>query len=229
VDANHDGENTRAEVLKSESTKKPRLNARHTVLTGRWVSPYDGTVVTKASKLDIDHVVPLEEAWTSGAASWSTKRREAYANDIGYGPALVAVTLHENRSKGDREPDEWMPVRSSYACTYLRSWVAIKSRWRLTVDPAEKTFLTTRLDACANRFVSKPGVPDVAKLVATKKRTTKPTGGSGSGGGTTAGLDTRYGTCTELLKHPNHAPYRRGVDPEYAWYQDRDGDGLVCE
>lgn len=40
--------------------------------------------------------------------------------------------------------------------------------------------------------------------------------------------DPRYPTCAEANAH-GYGPYRRGVDPEYAWYQDRDGDGLVCE
>jgi hypothetical protein len=42
------------------------------------------------------------------------------------------------------------------------------------------------------------------------------------------GLDPRYRTCGEANSH-GYGPYRRGVDPEYAWYQDRDGDGLDCE
>ncbi|MFF0250503.1 thermonuclease family protein [Streptosporangium sandarakinum] len=38
----------------------------------------------------------------------------------------------------------------------------------------------------------------------------------------------RFGACAEANRN-GYGPYRRGVDPEYAWYQDRDGDGLVCE
>ncbi|MFI7049104.1 excalibur calcium-binding domain-containing protein [Streptosporangium sandarakinum] len=40
--------------------------------------------------------------------------------------------------------------------------------------------------------------------------------------------DPRFGICAEANRN-GYGPYRRGVDPEYAWYQDRDGDGLVCE
>lgn len=33
------------------------------VQSGTWVSPYDGVTVTSATKIDIDHFVPLENAW----------------------------------------------------------------------------------------------------------------------------------------------------------------------
>lgn len=31
--------------------------------SGDWVSPYDNAKFTNASKLDIDHMVPLKNAW----------------------------------------------------------------------------------------------------------------------------------------------------------------------
>ncbi|MGW5079560.1 excalibur calcium-binding domain-containing protein [Micromonospora echinospora] len=40
--------------------------------------------------------------------------------------------------------------------------------------------------------------------------------------------DPRYRTCAEAKDH-GYGPYREGLDPEYDWYQDRDGDGIVCE
>ncbi|MEV0385786.1 thermonuclease family protein [Nonomuraea sp. NPDC050643] len=43
-----------------------------------------------------------------------------------------------------------------------------------------------------------------------------------------SGNDPRYKTCAEA-NAAGYGPYRRDVDPEYAWYQDRDGDGIVCE
>jgi hypothetical protein len=40
--------------------------------------------------------------------------------------------------------------------------------------------------------------------------------------------DPRFATC-KAAKAAGYGPYRSGVDPEYAWYQDRDKDGIVCE
>jgi len=42
------------------------------------------------------------------------------------------------------------------------------------------------------------------------------------------GTDPRFRTCAEANRN-GYGPYYRGRDPEYAWYQDRDGDGVVCE
>ena len=79
--------------------------------------PYDGATWTAASDLDIDHVVPLAEAWDSGASSWTTAKRQAFANDLTR-PQLIAVTDNVNQSKGDQDPAEWLPSRTAYRCTY---------------------------------------------------------------------------------------------------------------
>jgi Protein of unknown function (DUF1524) len=155
IDADRDGCDTRQEVLIAESTVRAKLGARCTVLAGRWVSLYDGIATTSPRTFDIDHVVPLEEAWTSGAWSWTTAKRTDYANDLGYGFTLQAVSAHSNRSKGDRDPAQWLPARS--VCTYAVRWVAIKYRWALTVDAAEKTTLARLLTgACGNTKIALP-------------------------------------------------------------------------
>ncbi|WP_421734506.1 excalibur calcium-binding domain-containing protein [Cellulomonas sp.] len=40
--------------------------------------------------------------------------------------------------------------------------------------------------------------------------------------------DPQFGTCKEAVA-AGYGNYSQGVDPEYDWYQDRDGDGVVCE
>lgn len=58
--------------------------------------------------------------------------------------------------------------------------------------------------------------------------TTKPeSDGSGDGNGDSAGLDPHFGTCGEA-NDAGYGPYTEGVDPEYDWYTDRDGDGVDC-
>ncbi|WP_231929610.1 HNH endonuclease family protein [Micromonospora inositola] len=80
---------------------------------GRWYSYYDNTYWTITSDLDIDHMVPLAEAWDSGARNWTTSRRQSYANDLGDSRPLVAVTDNVNQAKGDQDPATWMPSYSS--------------------------------------------------------------------------------------------------------------------
>ena len=84
IDANKNGKDTRAEVLIAESLISVRFSSTgKTVSTGKWLSLYDGETWTKASDVDVDHVVALAEAWRSGAWKWSAARRQAYANDLG--------------------------------------------------------------------------------------------------------------------------------------------------
>ncbi|KAF8989806.1 hypothetical protein BDZ89DRAFT_1087354, partial [Hymenopellis radicata] len=98
--------NTREYVLKRDAISIT-LNSDCTAASGSWVSPYDNVATTLASDLDIDHIVPLKEAWVSGARSWTSAQREAFANDVTR-PQLVAVTDNLNQSKGDKDPAEWM-------------------------------------------------------------------------------------------------------------------------
>ena len=136
IDADHDGCDTRDEVLIAEAVIKPRVGSGCTLSGGKWRSPYDGVTTRNPSTFDIDHLVPLAEAWQSGAWRWTTATRQRYANDLGYGPDLVAVTAHANRSKGDSEPSDYLPPRRRFDCTYEAWWVAVKWRWRLSVDRA---------------------------------------------------------------------------------------------
>lgn len=110
--------------------------------TGTWYSVYDGATWTDPQDLDIDHIVPLSEAWASGASAWTTARRQAFANDLTR-PQLIAVTDNVNQAKGDKDPADWMPPLASYHCTYVRSWIQVKSYYSLTIDSAEKTALTS--------------------------------------------------------------------------------------
>lgn len=107
-------------------------------ISGEWVSPYDDKAFTSAGQLDIDHVVPLANAWRSGADAWDTARRRAFANDLS-DPQLVAVSAASNRSKGDQSPDQWAPPLRSYWCTYARAWTDIKYIYQLTVTPPRRT------------------------------------------------------------------------------------------
>ena len=142
-----DGLDTRAEVLIDESTVRVTISGG-IVRTGKWVSLYDNLTWTIGTDVDIDHVVALKEAWESGAYRWSASRRLAFANDLGVSWALRAVTDNVNSSKGDRDPASWLPPYRASTCTYLVGWVAVKLRWGLSVDAAEKAAI---VDAWSSR------------------------------------------------------------------------------
>ena len=146
----------RDRVLISEALRGPSTGRSCPVGPGRWFSAFDGVIVSDPSQLDVDHMVPLAEAWGSGARRWSTAVREAYANDTGYAGSLIAVTASSNRSKGDQDPAEWLPPRVSYRCTYVGEWIAVKWRWRLAVDASERAALRVQVNACGNPRITAP-------------------------------------------------------------------------
>jgi len=138
VDEDSDGCNTREEVLIRDSTTKPQVDRYGCkVIAGNWYSPYDARKLTEPSDIDIDHMVALKEAWDSGANVWSASTRQRFANDLTDSRSLIAVTDSVNRSKGDRDPSNWLPPNRGYWCEYLSRWVAVKARWGLSMDQSE--------------------------------------------------------------------------------------------
>ncbi|MEE1822010.1 HNH endonuclease family protein [Streptomyces sp. BE20] len=154
-----DGCDTRKEVLIAEAVLAPVVGARCTITGGSWWSYYDETTVTAAGSLDIDHMVPLAEAWDSGASTWTPARREAYANDLGQDTSLVAVTARSNRSKSDQDPAEWLPPSASALCRYAAEWTATKLRWNLSVDQAEQDRLYFLAAGCTDTTVTWTSAP----------------------------------------------------------------------
>ncbi|MEU6238145.1 HNH endonuclease family protein [Kitasatospora sp. NPDC047058] len=137
--------NTRETVLKRDGSGVVTDSACASV-SGSWTSVYDNVTTTNASAFDIDHLVPLAEAWRSGAWAWTTDQRKAFANDLTR-PQLLAVSASSNRTKGDQDPADWLP-QASYRCTYARAWVQVKYYYGLNVDSAEKSALSAILNGC---------------------------------------------------------------------------------
>jgi hypothetical protein len=159
TDADGDGCNARYEVLIEESVTPVTVGYPCTITGGSWYSYFDGATWTDPADVDIDHMVPLSEAWKSGAASWTPSQRQAFANDLGFTPSLVAVTDSVNQSKGDRDPALWMPSASAAHCQYATEWVLVKYRWQLAVDTAERAALTSLLSGtCGSATVTLPVV-----------------------------------------------------------------------
>ncbi len=133
IDADGDCLDTRYEVLKQES-RRP-TNRGCDITRGRWFSYYDGLTWARSTHLDVDHMVPLAEAWDSGARRWNAGTRKRFANDLGDRRSLVAVTNSVNRSKGNSDPAEWLPPQRR--CRYVTQYTSVKLRWSLNVDDRE--------------------------------------------------------------------------------------------
>jgi len=137
---------TREVVLKRDGVDV-RTNTRCHPLSGTWLSPYDNKQFTNPESVDIDHMVPLANAWRSGANKWTDSRRSGFANDL-VRPELLAVSAASNRAKGDQDPSQWKPPNHGYWCRYATAWVAVKSYWQLSATLAEKVALADMLGTC---------------------------------------------------------------------------------
>ena len=164
---------TRAEVLIAEAIVKPKKAAKCKLTGGKWISSYDGVKYSDASKLDIDHLVPLAEAWRSGAWAWTDQQRMEYANDLEDEWALNAVTASVNRSKGDKDISQWLPKKN--VCTYLSGWVTIKAKFELTVDIAEAKVINNYYESCGLGYQTKQLEPVAASPTPTASESQSPT------------------------------------------------------
>jgi len=148
IDADGDGCDSRREVLIAESTTPVSIGSGCSLSGGTWYSAFDGVTTTDASSFDIDHFVPLKEAWDSGAHAWDSGTRQRFANDLEYAGSLIAVSASSNRSKGAGDPTEWLPPNRSYRCVYLVTWVEVKLRWNLSADPGEIAAIRSAGSGC---------------------------------------------------------------------------------
>ena len=154
IDADGDCQNTRHEVLATESLVPPTYSSqRCTVKAGRWRSLYDDRTCTLASQVAVDHLVAVAEAWGSGARGWTQARRVAFYNDLSP-HTLNAMDPLLDQAKAGADPARWMPPANR--CRYLAAWTAVKHRWRLTVDVLERDALVRHADACPNDPVTVP-------------------------------------------------------------------------
>lgn len=126
----------------------------HEVYGGTWHDPYTGRTITltdakdpgQAQTVQIDHIVPLQEAHHSGAGDWTSSRRAEFANDT---TNLVPVYGPANASKGGDDAAAWRP-RQQHQCDYARRYTAVKAKWNLTVDTSERDALADMLDTCTD-------------------------------------------------------------------------------
>jgi hypothetical protein len=124
-----------------------------TVESGILNDPYTGKTIdftrgtSTSSKVQIDHVVAISAAWTTGASAWTFERRNELANDD---LELLAVDGPANQQKSDGDASEWLPPNKSFRCEYVARQIAVKLKYALWVTPAEKDSMTTVLAGCPN-------------------------------------------------------------------------------
>ena len=147
TDADGDCQDTRQEVLLEEA-EQVALDGDCKVIVGKWRDPYSGETLYDPAYIDIDHMIPLKEAWRSGGWNWSAAKRERFANDLDHTDHLVATHRTWNRSKRDKPPQLWMPPDESTWCWYSGAWLDEKRLHGLRMTVEEAEFVFGLLDGC---------------------------------------------------------------------------------
>lgn len=234
ADADRNGCDQRNDVLRRDlSNEQLKPGTRGcVVLSGDLADPYTATAIHfvrgDGNLIDIDHVIALGNAWVTGAATWPARKRVALATDF---TNLLAVDATSNRQKGDGDAATWLPSNRAYRCAYVARQVRVKAKYGLWVTPAEKAAIARVLNGCPEQPPAPAGpLPTIAAIDGgtSSSSTSSLRPRSGSVPTQTTGTDPRFGTCSDA-KANGYGPYSRDKDPEFVWYQDRDGDGVVCE
>jgi hypothetical protein len=228
LDTNRNGCDTRNDILARDlSVKRFRPETADCVIeAGELADPYTGTTLAfirgPGDIVDIDHVVPLGNAWVTGANGWPIRKRAALAND----PLnLFATDASSNRAKGDGDAATWLPPNKAFRCAYVARQVAVKQKYGLAVTAPEKAAIGRILSTCPNQALPPDSGAPVISPVAPNvpNRTPEPTE-------IATGQKPRtvwYENC-DAARAAGAAPVHSG-DPGYDGHLDRDGDGTGCD
>ena len=208
---------TRARVLIRDSTVPAQVAYPGCkVLAGRWIDSYTGTAYEDPTKVSIDHLVPLKQAWVSGAATWPAARLVAFGNDVERVEALKVIGGSGNASKGDKDPAKWMPPLRSAWPAYARAWLTVKVAYGLTADQAEVDAIRAMLTGAAGSSSTTTSTSTSSSTTAAASSDPAPTGPAA----------VYYPSCA-AVRAAGKAPLHRG-DPGFRAGLDGNSDGSAC-
>ena len=213
-DIDHNGCDTRNDILNRDLTAKQHKNSRGcVVISGILNDPYTGKVINfmrgkdTSEQVQIDHVVALSDAWQSGAQEISAQERLQLANDP---ENLLAVDGPANQQKSDSDAATWLPANASFRCSYVARQIRVKAKYHLWVKPAEKEAMINVLTPCAGAAAKPAPVPQVDTPPAQNPAPA-----------------LAFQTCADA-RAVGYRNMHRGA-PGYSDHLDRDGDGIACE
>jgi hypothetical protein len=234
VQFGHNGCDTRNDILRRDLTAvelKPGTR-NCVVLSGSLQDPYGATTIafqrgtTTSRAVQIDHVVPLSDAWQTGARQLSADQRRDLANDP---RNLQATDGRLNDQKSDGDAATWLPPNKAYRCTYVARQVDVKRAYGLWVTPAEHDAIARVLRSCGAALDSETTAPQrdtstytPPPVVTTTVDTPAPVAPAVGDGGA-----AYYPNCA-AVRAAGAAPLYRG-QPGYRPGLDGDGDGVACE
>ena len=232
-DIDHNGCDTRNDILNRDLTAKQHKNSRGcVVISGILNDPYTGKVINfmrgkdTSEQVQIDHVVALSDAWQSGAQEISAQERLQLANDP---ENLLAVDGPANQQKSDSDAATWLPANASFRCSYVARQIRVKAKYHLWVKPAEKEAMINVLTPCAGAAEAPPApkpAPDTpAPVVPASAPAPVPQADAPPAQNPAPAL--AFQTCADA-RAAGYRNMHRGA-PGYSEHLDRDGDGIACE
>ena len=232
-DIDHNGCDTRNDILNRDLTAKQHKNSRGcVVISGILNDPYTGKVINfmrgkdTSEQVQIDHVVALSDAWQSGAQEISAQERLQLANDP---ENLLAVDGPANQQKSDSDAATWLPANASFRCSYVARQIRVKAKYHLWVKPAEKEAMINVLTPCAGAAEAPPApkpAPDTpAPVVPASAPAPVPQVDAPPAQNPAPAL--AFQTCADA-RAAGYRNMHRGA-PGYSDHLDGDGDGIACE
>ena len=213
-DIDHNGCDTRNDILNRDLTAKQHKNSRGcVVISGILNDPYTGKVINfmrgkdTSEQVQIDHVVALSDAWQSGAQEISAQERLQLANDP---ENLLAVDGPANQQKSDSDAATWLPANASFRCSYVARQIRVKAKYHLWVKPAEKEAMINVLTPCAGAAAKPAPVPQVDTPPAQNPAPA-----------------LAFQTCADA-RAAGYRNMHRGA-PGYSEHLDSNGNGIACE
>ena len=117
------------------------------IITGygeRIYAPYTGIYYEDYLQVSVDHIVSKTEVHDSGGCRWNRIQRRSFARDL---ENLTLASPRLDRAvKADRDAAEWLPDYNR--CWYAGAVVAVRRKYELTVDEAERDALEAVLSEC---------------------------------------------------------------------------------
>ena len=227
-DIDHNGCDTRNDILNRDLTAKQHKNSRGcVVISGILNDPYTGKIINfirgkdTSEQVQIDHVVALSDAWQSGAQEISAQERLQLANDP---ENLLAVDGPANQQKSDSDAATWLPANASFRCPYVARQIRVKAKYHLWVKPAEKKAMINVLTPCTGA-AAKPAPDTPAPVVPADAPAPVPQVDAPPAQNPAPALT--FQTCADA-RAAGYRNMHRGA-PGYSEHLDRDGDGIACE
>jgi hypothetical protein len=228
LDADRNGCDTRNDIL-GEHLQVVTLESNGCVVAaGSYEDPYTGSRIDywqgHGALIDIDHIVSLGNAWTTGAFGWPIKKRAAFAND----PLnLLPTDAGANRQKGDGDAATWLPPNTSYRCEYVSRQVAVKAKYDLWVTAPEKAAIQRVLAPCDGQALTSDTWGAATEVDHNISDPMDANNDQAATDPSRSGGSVHYDTC-DAARAAGAAPVRTG-DPGYGTHLDGDGDGIACE